>query len=946
MILETNRVSTTAAFLRGGGEMGELIRNHDWALTPIGSPDQWSQSLRLTISLMLSSKFPMLLWWGEDLIQIYNDAFRPSLGYSGRHPVALGQKAEECWRENWDIIAPLIRQVMSTGESTWSEDQLFPTYRNRQREDAYWTFSHSPVYNDSGRIEGVLAICTETTEKVKTINALKESEERFRAMADNIPNLAWMADADGWIFWYNSKWYEFTGTTPKQMEGWGWQSVHDPESLPKVIERWKYSIANGQAFEMVFPIKGANGQFRQFLTRVLPVRDETGTIKIWFGTNTDITSQIEAEASIKESESRFRTMAEGTDILIAITDENGTVNYINTPWMEFTGRSEEALVQEGWVDLLHPDDREPYLESYLTALQHQKKYVGEARFMNKNGEYRWILAHVSPRFKTNGVFAGYIGASLDITERKIAEQKARESEDQLRSLVESAPFPIGVFIGKEMRIELANQAIMDAWGKGKDVIGKLFSQILPELDNQQIFQQLDQVYTTGVPFHAKNERVDLVIDQTMQSFYFNYSFTPLFDASGRVYGVMNTAADVTDLNVAKQKLQQSENNFRNMIHQAPVAMCLMTGPDHVVEIINDKMIELLGKSRDELLNKPVFDAMPEARNQGYEKLLENVYTTGATFKADESPVMLLRNGKYETVYNNFVYEAYKDSDGKVLGVLSITVDVTAQVLARQKIEDVVAERTRELATTNRDLQKSNAELAQFAYIASHDLQEPLRKIGTFTQMLENRLGENIDEQSKNYLNKIYSSSLRMNTLIRDVLTYSELVKENESYSKVDLNLTIDAIVTDFELLIEQKGGTIQYSNLPVVEAIPLQMSQLFGNLISNSLKFSRKDVPPVITLAMARLSGEEKAKFSIDPTLDYYKITLTDNGVGFKKEYSEQIFKIFQRLHRKSDYEGTGIGLAMCKKIVLNHHGDIDASESSENGAVFDVILPLHQPKS
>ncbi len=820
-----------------------MIRNFDWSGSPIGLPEQWPQSLRLTLSMILSSKFPMFLWWGEDLIQFYNDAYRPSLGDKGKHPKALGQRGEECWPEIWDTIYPLIKQVRETGESTWSEDQLIPIHRNGQLEDVYWTFGYSPIYIDSGKVEGVLVVCTETTEKVHSIQSLKESESRFRTLADNIPNLAWMADAEGWIFWYNDKWYEFTGTTPQQMEGWGWQTVHDPSILPQVIERWQRSLASGKPFEMTFPLKGADGKFRQFLTRVLPVYDNKGKIHQWFGTNTDITKQIEAENALKESEERFRTMAEGTDILIAVADETGQVFYINKAWTDFAGLPKEQFLRFGWSDLLHPDERQNFLSTYAEAVQNRRHFFGEAQMLNRKKEYRWILSRATPRFGADGTFAGHISSSIDITERKKAEQKARESEEQLRSLVESAPFPIGVYIGKEMKIVLANQAIMDVWGKGNDVIGKIYSEILPELHNQEIFQQLDRVYTTGIPFHANNGRVDLMINDTLQPYYFKYSFTPLFDASGHVYGIVNTAADVTDLNVAKQKLEQSENNFRNMILQAPVAMCLMMGPMHKVEIVNESMVEIWGRPRSLVENKPIFEALPDVRNQGLEALIDKVYQSGEVFKTDERLVELIRNGKQEAVYANFVLKPYLDGNGAVLGVLAISIDVTAQVLARQKIEEVVAERTKELAATNHDLQKSNAELAQFAYIASHDLQEPLRKIGTFAQMLENRLEDKLDDQSKNFLNKIHSSTSRMNALIRDVLAYSEVVKENEFFTQVDLNQVVTNIITDYELLIDQKGATIRYGDLPSIEAIPLQMSQLFSNMIGNSLKFSRQDLP-------------------------------------------------------------------------------------------------------
>jgi light-regulated signal transduction histidine kinase (bacteriophytochrome) len=367
----------------------------------------------------------------------------------------------------------------------------------------------------------------------------------------------------------------------------------------------------------------------------------------------------------------------------------------------------------------------------------------------------------------------------------------------------------------------------------------------------------------------------------------------------------------------------------------------LRGAKYVVELANEPMFELWGKSSEEVMNKPIFEGLPEAKDQGLEALLDDVYNTGKTFTAHDVPISLPRNGSIETVYLKFVYEAYRETQGNISGVIAIAVDVTPQVLARQEIESLVAERTKELQLTNKDLQKSNEELAQFAYIASHDLQEPLRKISTYTQMLENNIGAHLNEKSKNYISKVQSSSLRMTTLIRDVLNYSELIKDTDVFEAVDLTEILKSIITDFELLIEQKNAVIHFENLPIVKAIPLQMAQLFGNLLGNSLKYSRKGVSPIITISVFELGVTEKEEYDIDPSKSYLKIQFKDNGIGFNPDHAEKIFHIFKRLHGKEDYSGTGIGLAMCKKIVLNHRGYINAIGSSENGAVFNVILPI-----
>ena len=203
-------------------------------------------------------------------------------------------------------------------------------------------------------------------------------------------------------------------------------------------------------------------------------------------------------------------------------------------------------------------------------------------------------------------------------------------------------------------------------------------------------------------------------------------------------------------------------------------------------------------------------------------------------------------------------------------------------------------------------------------------------------MLMESLGA-IDDRSKTYLKKINTSADRMSDLITDILAYSQLSKDNSLIVEVDLNRVINDAITDFELVIEQSGAIIEFNDLQVIEAIPRQMSQLFSNLISNSLKYSRTDVKPVINIKASLLPPDNTI------TNVYYRIELIDNGIGFSQEYADKIFNIFQRLHGKSEYSGTGIGLSICKKIVQNHHGSIEAKGNKGHGAMFIITLPAKQ---
>ncbi len=698
-----------------------------------------------------------------------------------------------------------------------------------------------------------------------------------------------------------------------------------------------------------YDVEDENGIFteRYWVTKNKPVLNDDGEVIYIIHTAEesviDIKGQVHitVKKDIQESEQRFQTMAESSEILISVADENGNSTYFNNAWTKLTGKPAAYFLKLGWLDLLHPDDREGFMNTYLTSLKDHKNFTREFRVINKEGQYRWLHAKMPARFNADGSFAGYISSCIDITERKQAEASLLESGQRIRSIIESAPFPIGVYVGKEMIIELANQSMINAYGKGDDVIGKSYLHVLPELGNQEIFDQLQGVYSTGIPFHAKNQRVDLVVEGKLQTYYFNYSFTPLLNAAGKVYGVMNTAADVTDLNAAKQKVEESEAQLRSLVMNAPVGICIVKGDPPQVEMVNDAFLEVVCQPREAFANTPYWEVLPHVAVD-FAPVLANVLKTGIVFRGEDTEITLVKNQIEERVFVNFVYNPVKEADGKVNKVMIVVIEVTAQVIARRKIEEAIAERTKELAEANRNLKKSNEELAQFAYIASHDLQEPLRKVSTFSQMLQRSLPE-FNESSNFYFARINNSISRMTNLISDVLAYSQLSREDEVYEWIDLQNVVDWVKNDFELLIEQKQAIIQTSNLPTIKAIRHQMSQLISNLISNALKFSSADVKPVITITTSTVKKDELATCLLDQNSVYYNIEFKDNGIGFNQEYATRIFNIFQRLHGKTQYSGTGIGLAICKKIVQNHRGDIYATATKGTGAIFNVILPKNR---
>lgn len=257
------------------------------------------------------------------------------------------------------------------------------------------------------------------------------------------------------------------------------------------------------------------------------------------------------------------------------------------------------------------------------------------------------------------------------------------------------------------------------------------------------------------------------------------------------------------------------------------------------------------------------------------------------------------------------------------------------------LEKVIEERTEGLRRTIGELERINAELAAFNYVASHDLQEPLRKIQSFTTRIIEKDGKSISPVSQEYIRRMQNATKRMQRLITDLLAYSQLNTRDHGLQLTDLNILLDDVKSELREVIEEKKGIIACGLLPELRVIPFQFSQLFTNLLSNSIKFSREDAPPQITITAEKVQGNEIPVHPANPERTYFKFMVVDNGIGFNQKYSEQIFKVFQRLHGKAEYGGVGIGLAICKRIVENHEGFISASAEENKGATFTFYVPV-----
>ncbi|PIF30496.1 PAS domain S-box-containing protein [Flavobacterium sp. 9] len=490
----------------------------------------------------------------------------------------------------------------------------------------------------------------------------------------------------------------------------------------------------------------------------------------------------------------------------------------------------------------------------------------------------------------------------------------------LKDIVDNTPLPIAVYTGDQLKIELANTAMIKTWGKGDEVLGKNYTEVLPEIKNQPFFDQALTALRTGIPFDAKDKKVDLLIDGVLKTHYFNYSFIPLKDEQGNIYGVMNTGADVTDLHLAKLQTQSAEERLRIAIESSEMGTYEIDLETKKIKTCGN--FNTIWSIESDTPNEELIAKLHPEDLEVREKAHQLAAKTGKiSYEAriineDQSVKWTKINGKI-----------IKDENGTPTTIIGIIQDISDQ----RKFEE---ELKKQVAYSTEELRRSNDDLLHFASVVSHDLREPLRKIKIFNTLLQNEKDTNFNENCQKYLSKIDQSTSRMNNIIEGILSYSTIDRTQQPIESIDLSEVIENIKTDLELIIKEKGAILNTCDLPQIEGAPILITQLFYNLLQNALKFSKADQPPrvIITCETTALDDREAVK-----------IIIKDNGIGLDSAFAERIFIAFERLNSKDRYEGNGLGLALCRKIATRHGCTITAMGEKDNGAEFTVTLPLIQ---
>ena len=579
--------------------------------------------------------------------------------------------------------------------------------------------------------------------------------------------------------------------------------------------------------------------------------------------------------------------------------------------------------------------------------------------MHKNGHITPVLYNASVYKDESGKVIGVFAAARDINELKKAEEELRLSYIYNRSLIEASIDPL-VTIGPDGKITDVNKSTEKVTGFNRDeLIGTDFSDYFTEPEKAREGYQL--VFQEGT-----------VQDYPLEIKHKSGIVTPvLYNASiyrnedGEVIGVFAAARDITERKLAeaeKQKLLEQEqqlaeelkasneelqatteelqvtneelekqrdelitlnkalkenerllklsNIYNRSLIEASIDPLVTIGPNGKITDVNDSTEDVTGYSRDHLIGTDFSDYFtePDKARKGYQLVFEKG-------KVIDYPLEIHhRNGDITPVLYNA--SVYSDENGKVIGVFAAARDITEL----KKAEELLKLKINELA-------RSNAELEQFAYVSSHDLQEPLRMIASYLQLLERKYEGKLDKKADKYIHFAVDGATRMQNLIDDLLTFSRVTTQANEFELTDIEVILNRVLTNLSVSIKENSATITHGTLPEIMVDGTQMTQVLQNLINNALKFRSKDNPKI------HISASQEDK--------YWLFSVKDNGIGIDPKYSERIFEVFKRLHKKRDYPGTGIGLSICKKIVERHGGRIWVDSKLGEGSTFYFNIPV-----
>jgi PAS domain S-box-containing protein len=588
-----------------------------------------------------------------------------------------------------------------------------------------------------------------------------------------------------------------------------------------------------------------------------------------------------------------------------------------------------------FLEFVHPGDREKLKAAIERAISGDGEFDCEYRY-RKNGIEKVLWSKGLVSF-TNGKPEVMKGTVMDITDRQHMLQTLKRNEELYKQAQKLTHIGNWTWDLETNAIKFSDE-LYRIYGLeiGEPMDALRFFSFVHDDDKEKVLELLNYTKRTHQA-HTLDYRL-VRKDGTIRIIRRNAEV--LLDEKGNPYKMLGTGQDITKEVELNKEIMEREENFSHLIKNAPDGI-IVIDEESKIRLWNEKATRIFGWESKEVIGMDLTKTIiPEKYHEAHKKGMQRFLNTGQTTILNKTIEVVARNRSQNEFYISLTISRSIQNDRPVF--VAFIRDISDEKKIKSELEqkkNELAELNLSLEQKNVALERSNKELTSFTYVASHDLQEPIRKIKTFINLaLEKE--KNISGEGKEIFERIVTSASRMQKLIDDLLSFSRTQSYNDTTVTVDLNFILNEVRTIYADALNEKRLTIEAGKLPTVKGVSFQLQQLFENIISNSIKYRKKGRSAEVKISCEKVNMNEFPFFNIKDIECFYKISFQDNGIGFDQKYADKIFEIFQRLHGKNEYSGTGIGLSICKRIVENHNGFITAQSVLGTGATFDVYLP------
>jgi PAS domain S-box-containing protein len=826
-----------------------------------------------------------------------------------------------------------------------TENSLDYTFRIITQDGAEkWLRSIAQVTRNEATKEIIQIIGTEqdVTEKQKLIGKLEESQRLYKQAQElaRMGNFSWNLHTND-VYWSDEvyKIYEVPYGEQVKFED-AFKPIIDEYkvSVQKAIEE---TIATKSGRSISYAIRKKDGGLRYINLHTDVGLAKDGTISCIIGTAQDVTEKEELINRLQESEKLYKQ----AQSLASMGNWTYDLSTMTVTWSDelfaiYELPKGKPLTPEQWNSYLDPEDQKEMYVQLDNAVNHQKPLDVTHRVNLPNGKKKILHRKGEVVYDQTGKAIKVIGTTQDITEQFQTQSELKESQTFIRKITDATPSIISSYNINTGKYTFISEGLEKLLGYSTHEVMERGIDFFTGIIHPDDLSSLMEKNAKGLEeANTSEEKKDLVLEFTYRmknkngEYRWFHTYGTIFDYNqeGKVEHVLNISLDVTEQKEAIETIREQEYFIQQIADASPTILYMFDVPSQSMAYINREAFFVLGYLPDEIIeegsNITRLLYHPDDVN-----LLPSRKQSSKNFQQVDSMIqyecrMKHKDGDYRwLLVREIVFKS--DDNGSITQIIGAALDITR----RKEMEKTILQNAHQL-------EQSNASLEEFAYVASHDLKEPLRKISTFGDRLVASQIDKLSDEGKIYLRKIVDASQRMQNMISDLLSIS-MISGNKSFERVNLQKLLEDTLQTLEFKIEQQKAVIRCDTLPEANVIPSQFRQLFQNLIANSLKFVQEGQQPLIVIKCALVSEKEIAPYQPAKAPSYLKISFTDNGIGFEMEYAQKIFAIFQRLHGRSEYEGSGIGLAICKKIVEHHGGVIFAAGQPNVGATFTIILP------